>query len=412
MSSIIPARLAWLLLAGAALALTSCIAIAGPKLYVGNFADNTVSVIDTADGKVVATVPVVTGPHGMSISRDGRTVYVTGDGSSSLSIIDTASDRVVKTVEVGKAPNGIALTPDGKLLLVTVYAEDRIAFLDTATQAVVASVGVPKPHTVSISPDGKLVYVTTQEPGHFALTVIDLAARAVVRRVPLEKTPRDAEFSYDGKAFYFTEAGVSAVEVLDPASDKIVAEIPTGVSPHFVSVFRGVPLGMVVVQGPGEVLLFDPATNKPVRSVAVGKQPHWLALSGDGKTAYVTNEGSNDVSVVDIAVGNTTTIPVGKAPRKLVVQQTSGQASAADAKVIIAGFAFAPQVITIKAGDEVTWSNNDGPAHTVTFKNGSAGAKGLSPGETFTRVFDQPGTYEYFCSFHPYMSGRVVVSAE
>jgi len=399
------------LLLTAVLALNSGFAASAPKAYVGNFADNTVSVIDTAANKVIATIPVEQGPHGMAISNDGRTVYVTGDGSSSLSIIDTATDRVVKTVEVGKAPNGVALTPDGKLLLVTVYAEDRLAFLDTATRALVASVAVPKPHTVSISPDGKWAYITSQEPGHFALSVIDLATRAVVRSIPLEKTPRDAEFSYDGKAFYFTEAGVSAVQVLDPASDKIVAEIPAGVSPHFVNVFRAATLGMVVVQGPGEVLLFDPATNREARRIGVGKQPHWLALSGDGKTAYVTNEGSNDISVVDIASGKTTTVGVGKAPRKIVVQQASGQASATGASVSIAGFAFGPQTITVNAGGSVTWSNDDGSPHTVTFKDGSAGVKSLSPGEKFTRVFDRAGTYEYFCSFHPYMTARVMVNA-
>src|SRR5215471_5378058 len=236
------------LLLTAALALNSAFAASAPKAYIGNFADSTVSVIDTNANKVIATIPVEQGPHGMAISNDGRTVYVTGDGSSSLSIIDTTTDRVAKTVEVGKTPNGVALTPDGRLLLVTIYAEDRLAFLDTATLAVVGSVGVPKPHTASISPDGRLVYVTSQEPGHFALTIVDVAARAVVRSVPLEKTPRDAEFSYDGKKFYFTEAGVSAVEVLDPASDKIVAEMPTGVSPHYVGYPRGSAFGVVVVQ--------------------------------------------------------------------------------------------------------------------------------------------------------------------
>jgi YVTN family beta-propeller protein len=419
MTPILSGRSARALLAGTALVLMAGAAQAGPKAYVGNFADNTVSVIDTADGKVVATVPVATGPHGMAISQDGRTVYVTGDGSSSLSIIDTATDRVVKTVEVGKSPNGIALAGDGKFLLVTVYEEDRVAFLDTATQAVVSSVAVPKPHTVSISPDGKLAYVTTQEPGHFGLTAVDLTRLAVVRSMPLEKTPRDAEFGHDGK-FYFTEAGVSAVEVLDPVSGRIVAEIPTGVSPHFVDVFHNAPLGMVVVQGPGELMLFDPKTSKPVRTIPVGKLPHWLALSGDGRTAYVTNEGSNDLSVVELASGRTTSVAVGTAPRKVVVQQTSGpasgdhhtsgQAPAAGTKVSIAAFAFGPQALTVKAGDRVTWSNDDGAPHTVTFKDGSVSSKSLSPGGTFARTFDRPGTYEYFCSFHPFMTGRVVVS--
>ena len=293
------------------------------KAYVGNFKDNTVSVIDTDAGKVIATVPVAAGPHGIAITRDGRTVYVSGDGSSLLDVIDTSTDKVVKTIDVGKAPNGVALTPDNRLLLATVYDENRVAFIDTSTQSLIATVPVPKPHTIAISPDGKRAYVTVQEPGHFGLALIDLATRSIVSNVALEKTPRDGEFSYDGKMFYFTEAGVSSVQVLDPASDKIVAQIPTGVSPHFVGYPRGSEFGMVVVQGPGELLLFDPVTNKPVRSIAVGKQPHWATESADGKSAYVTNEGSNDVTVVNLVNGRTKTIAVGNAPRKVAVQKAA-----------------------------------------------------------------------------------------
>jgi YVTN family beta-propeller protein len=309
----------------ATLAATTAFA-GGPKAYVGNFKDNSVSVIDTDAGKVVATLPVAKGPHGMAITQDGRTVYVSGDGSSSVDVIDTAADKVVKTINVGKAPNGIALTPDDRLLVVTIYGEDRIAFIDTSTQTVVATTTVPKPHTVAISPNGKLAYVTVQEPGHFGLALIDIATRSLVRTLALDKTPRDGEFGYDGKLLYFTQAGASSVQVLDPASDKFVAQIPTGVSPHFVSYPRGSAFGLVVVQGPGELLLFDPATNKPARSIAVGKQPHWATASGDGKKAYVTNEGSNDFTVVDLATGQTTTIAVGNAPRKVVVQGRAASA--------------------------------------------------------------------------------------
>jgi YVTN family beta-propeller protein len=296
---------------------------AGPKAYVGNFKDNTVSVIDTDAVAVVATVPVATGPHGMVVSPDGSTVYVSGDGASTVSVIDTASDRVAQTMEVGKAPHGLAMKSDGRVLLVAVYGEDRIAFVDTSTRAVIGTVPVPKPHTISIRPDDKVAYVASQEPGRFALAVVDLATLAVVRTVPLDKPPRDLEFGYDGKSLYFTQAGVNAIQVLDPASDKIVAEIPTGASPHIAGYYRGTTVGVGVIQGPGELLLFNPATNAPVRSVAVGKQPHWVATAGDGKKAYVTNEGSNDVTVVDLATGQTRTIAVGNAPRKVVVQPTA-----------------------------------------------------------------------------------------
>jgi YVTN family beta-propeller protein len=51
------------------------------------------------------------------------------------------------------------------------------------------------------------------------------------------------------------------------------------------------------------------------------RAPHWIATSADGHTAYVTNEGANDVSVVDLTSRSVTaTIPVGHAPRKIVVQ--------------------------------------------------------------------------------------------
>lgn len=403
-------RLARLALAMAAILLPVASASAGSKVYVGNFADSTVSVIDAATGKVVATVPVATGPHGMAVTQDGRTVFVTGDGSSSMSVIDTASDKVVKTVDVGKTPNGIALTPDGKQLLVAINGEDRLAFLDAASQTQLGSVSVAKPHTVAISPDGRIAYVTSQAPSSPALDVIDIPTETVIDSIKLDKIPRDGEFKDDGKAFYFTEAGVNAVQVLDLATGKIAAQIPTGASPHFVKVFPWAKLGMVVVQGPGEVLFFDPATSQPVKTVAVGKQPHWLALAGDTKTAYVTNEGDGTVSAIDLASGTTNTIPVGKAPRKVVVQQSASPTAAAAATVSITNFAFGPASLTVHVGDSVTFTNNDGATHSVTFKDGSAGADSLSPGQSFTRTFDHAGTFDYFCSFHPYMTGTIVVA--
>ncbi len=380
---------------------------AGPKVYVGNFKDNTVSVIDTEAGRAIATVRVSAGPHGMAVSPDGRRLYVSGDASSALSVIDTASDRVVGNIEVGKSPHGLAFSSDGMTLLVAVNGEDRIAFVDTGKQAVTGTVPVPKPHTISIRPDGKEAYVTSQKPGAFALAVVDVPTRTVARTVPLDKTPRDLQVGYDGKEVYFTEAGVNAVEVLDPGTDRIIAEVPTGVSPHYVNLFPHTSFGMTVVQGPGELLLFDPATNRPVRHIGVGKQPHWLAVSGDGRTAFVTDEGSNDLSVVDLPSGKVRMIPVGNAPRKVAVQPTG-----ADPKVSIANFAFVPQVITIVPGDSVTWSNDDGAPHGIAFKDGSPGSDSILPGKTFTRAFDRPGTYEYNCSIHNYMTGTVVVAPQ
>lgn len=391
--------------AAAALSLAAAAEAAGAKAYVGNFKDSTVSVIDTAASRVLATVPVAAGPDGILVSRDDRWVWVSGSGASTLSVIDTASDAVVRSIEVGKGPQGLALTPDGRWLLVAVNGDDKVALVDTATQAVVASVPVARPHTIAVQPDGQLAWVSSQEPGHFALVAIDLAQRAVSATMALDKTPRDLEFDPDGKALYLTLAGVPALQVVDTQAGRIVAQMATGVSPHIAQHFAGTAAGVAVVQGPGELLLFDPATKAAIRSVAVGRQPHWVDILPDRQHLLVTNEGSNDVSVVDLAGGATTTIAVGTAPRKVAVQH----GAAAGVRVSIADFAFTPGRLTIHPGQTVQWRNDDGAPHGLAFKDGAPGTDLMLPGQGYSRSFAQPGVYDYFCSVHPYMTARVTV---
>ena len=380
---------------------------AGVKAYVGNFKDNTVSVIDTTAGNVLTTLVVAAGPDGIAITPNGATVFVSGSNSSSLSVIDAATDQLSAAIEVGKGPQGLAMSPDGRLLLVAVNGDDRVAFVDPTTRSIIGTTPLSKPHTIAIRPDGKVAYVAAQEPGHFALVAIDLVTRAVLSTTPLEKTPRDLEFGFDGKALYFTLAGVGAVQVLDPASNKVVAQIGTGVSPHMASYFSGTSVGVVVVQGPGELALFNPATNAPIRAIAVGKQPHWVDAI-DATHMLVSNEGSNTVTVVDLATDKTSTIAVGNAPRKVAVQRVTAKIGA---QVSIANFAFEPAPITIAAGQSITWTNNDGAPHGLQFKDGATGMDLMLPGQTFSRRYLKPGVYDYVCAVHPYMTARVTVTA-
>lgn len=82
------------------------------------------------------------------------------------------------------------------------------------------------------------------------------------------------------------------------------------------------------------------------------------------------------------------------------------------AKVSIANFVFTPGEITIAPGESVVWTNDDGAPHGLEYQDGAKGVDPLLPGSSFTRRFDRPGTYEYNCSVHPYMTGRVVVRAQ
>src|SRR5947209_7548620 len=93
---------------------TGSLSAAGaPKVYVGLFKDDAVAVIDTAQNKVVSTISVPKGPHGLVMTPDGRKVYVSSDGASTASVIDTATDRRVSRIAVGTNPRGPAISADG-----------------------------------------------------------------------------------------------------------------------------------------------------------------------------------------------------------------------------------------------------------------------------------------------------------
>ena len=80
-------------------------------------------------------------------------------------------------------------------------------------------------------------------------------------------------------------------------------------------------------------------------------------------------------------------------------------------KIEIKDFAFNPQTLTVKSGEKVTWINRDDEPHTIVsvekqFKKSTA----LDTDQEFTVTAGQPGTYTYFCSVHPKMTGTIIVT--
>lgn len=79
---------------------------------------------------------------------------------------------------------------------------------------------------------------------------------------------------------------------------------------------------------------------------------------------------------------------------------------------------FDPDVITVAPGTTVEWKNNDKVSHTVTSGNPSDNQTGtvfdsslIAAGKDFSFTFNNPGTFNYFCQVHPWMTGKVIVSA-
>jgi len=79
--------------------------------------------------------------------------------------------------------------------------------------------------------------------------------------------------------------------------------------------------------------------------------------------------------------------------------------------VTIDNFSFAPQRLTVKRGTTVIWTNRDDIPHTVTAVDLQFRSKALDTDDSYSFTFTTPGTYAYFCSLHPRMTGTIVVEA-
>ena len=100
-----------------------------------------------------------------------------------------------------------------------------------------------------------------------------------------------------------------------------------------------------------------------------------------------------------------TAVVVASGPKSVA----AGQAQASTAEVKIDNFSFGPSALTVVVGTTVTWTNRDDIPHTVVSDDKVFKSKVLDTDEKFSFTFSKPGTYAYFCSIHPKMTGKVVV---
>lgn len=77
--------------------------------------------------------------------------------------------------------------------------------------------------------------------------------------------------------------------------------------------------------------------------------------------------------------------------------------------VTIDNFSFNPPSVTVPAGGTVIWTNHDDVPHTVVSIARDFSSKALDTDDQYTRVFPARGTFAYFCSVHPHMTGQVIV---
>ena len=347
------------------------------RVYVTNKGTDNISVIETATGEVIATVPGGDAPRELAVMPDSSKVYVTNEASDTITVIETLTNTVVATItDVGPFPVGIDITPDGSRAYVCSWAGSDVWVIDTASNTVVDSIPLGMATgMLDISPDGGMAYCSVRNilwpltaPNTPYVAAVDTETKDVTlvdvagdRPYYIRVQPIDAHLSPDGQFLYVTciQANFaditqfSYVAVIDTSligvaddpvvdtmefeeypldEDAVIDEIEVGYSPRVAFYRVGDDEDRVYISNrggdtlwpPGKtVSVIDPSINEVVATVEVGWMPTCLAVTpdDDGSRLYVANkttetpgtEGS--VSVVDTATNTVIdTIDVGGSP--------------------------------------------------------------------------------------------------
>lgn len=169
----------------------------------------------------------------------------------------------------------------------------------------------------------------------------------------------------------------------------------------------------------GRVLTEDsiPAAWSAALAMEIPATPHSLSfqITNTGATTLQGASRKKSFGSQDVRYGFAFTVLVGGSGRwgrlfdPVRPEPVDEAVEEGVVRVDIRDYAFAPAEIRIRAGQTVVWTNRDAVGHTSTSTSGGWDSRLLTTGESYRMTFEQAGTYEYVCTPHPNMRGRVVV---
>lgn len=265
----------------------------GSRIYISDESTNTLDVADGKTLKVIKRIPLSGRPNNIAIGRDGRRVYVAIiQAPGAVDVIDTASMTLAKTIPTKGGIHNTYVTPDGKYIVAGSIQSKVVNVIDAQTEEpawyLEMDLGI-RPMTLSKNPDGSTKWLFIQLTDLHGFAVVDFQTRKEINRVTLPKLAAGRTPVLEGS---------DASHGMAVTADQKTLVVDSRLN----SALYAYSLPDLKLVGGADLS---------------GKGAAWVTLTPDGKTAYVANAVTNDVSVVDIkSMKEVALIPVGFVPKR------------------------------------------------------------------------------------------------
>jgi YVTN family beta-propeller protein len=292
----------------------AAMACAQSRLLVAVKGTKSLAIVDPANGAVVATVPEggTTG-HEVIASADGKLAFVPVYGNSgvgkpgtdgkNIAVIDIAAHKVVGNIgfDHGVRPHCPLIGPKDGRLYVTTELDKTITIIEPETLKILGTLptGQSESHMLALSHDGRRAYTANVGPG--TVSVIDVAARKVLKVIPISGNTQRISITPDDKWVFTADQTKAQMAAIDTAKNEVAKWIPMEGMGYGSTVTPDGRWLLVALPDQNKVAVIDVKTMQMARSVPVGDYPQEVLVRPDGKTAYVScMRGAGTVSEIDL----------------------------------------------------------------------------------------------------------------
>jgi YVTN family beta-propeller protein len=280
-----------------------CVAVIPDSSYLYVTSVNDISVIQTSNNQVIATIPVSASPFDIAVSSYSDFVYVIST-SGQVSVIRVSDHTIVDTITVGSDPGGITILPDGEYIYVTKYSSNSVLVIRSSDDSIITTIPVSgNAGKIISSPNSEYVYAVIGEPDN-QVVVIRTSDNAIIDTVFLGNTsPNNYNAPYEitilpnGEYLYVTTTG--GVAIIRTADNMLISFVSgCGLMPQGLA---SLPNGRYVYTANWEsnnISIIQTSDNTVVETIQAHGLLQDVAVHPNGEFVYVTNTGNSKVLII------------------------------------------------------------------------------------------------------------------